>query len=153
MPRVDNNNFSTGTYDVACLAEGSRVRVSSIFTDAATSLGVRLYNPKGKVVGDFSFPQNTSRGIYDFTGLVDAGTFMLEYTPIQAGQPSDPIEKGLTVPYCAALARNTGFKAWQLLEQYDTATGQPTGQTKQNTIGDPDFVAPVQDTTFCPVIP
>ena len=46
---------------------------------------------------------------------------------------------------------NTGNKAWTTLEQYDVATGVATGIVKPNTIGDPDYVAPVPDTELCAV--
>jgi hypothetical protein len=46
---------------------------------------------------------------------------------------------------------NTGNKAWTTLEQYDVATGVATGIVKPNTIGDPDYVAPVPDTELCPL--
>ena len=46
---------------------------------------------------------------------------------------------------------NTGFKAYTNLEQYYLDNGVATGVTKPNTIGDPDYVAPVLDLTFCPL--
>lgn len=46
---------------------------------------------------------------------------------------------------------NTGFKAYTNLEQYYLDNGVATGITKPNTIGDPDYVAPVLDLTFCPL--
>ena len=46
---------------------------------------------------------------------------------------------------------NTGFKGWHLLEEYNTATGEPTGQTKPNAPLDPDYVPPVYDPTTCPI--
>jgi hypothetical protein len=46
---------------------------------------------------------------------------------------------------------NTGYKAWSTLEEYFTDTGDATGITKPNVDTDPDYVAPVYDTTMCPV--
>jgi hypothetical protein len=46
---------------------------------------------------------------------------------------------------------NTGFKAYTNLEQYYLDNGVATGVTKPNTIGDPDYIAPVLDLTFCPL--
>lgn len=46
---------------------------------------------------------------------------------------------------------NTGFKAYTDLEQYYLDNGTATGVTKPNTIGDPDYVAPVLDLIFCPL--
>jgi hypothetical protein len=46
---------------------------------------------------------------------------------------------------------NTGFKAYTDLEQYYINSGIATGTTKINSISDPDYVAPVYDTTYCPL--
>lgn len=40
---------------------------------------------------------------------------------------------------------NTGRVIYQNLEEYNVATGQATGVTKPNDLGDPDYVAPVDD--------
>lgn len=47
---------------------------------------------------------------------------------------------------------NTGRKIYQFLKEVDVATGIPTGTVKANTIGDPDYVAPVVDYTMCPIV-
>ena len=46
---------------------------------------------------------------------------------------------------------NTGFKAYTNLEQYYVDSGVATGTTKTNSISDPDYVAPVYDTNYCPL--
>ena len=46
---------------------------------------------------------------------------------------------------------NTGFKAYTDLEQYYVDSGVATGVTKTNSISDPDYVAPVYDTDYCPL--
>lgn len=46
---------------------------------------------------------------------------------------------------------NTGNKVYQFLVQVDSSTMTPTGLRKANVVGDPDYVAPVQDYTLCPV--
>lgn len=46
---------------------------------------------------------------------------------------------------------NTGQKAYATLEQYYLDDNTPTGVTKPNVISDPDYVAPVTDTTTCPL--
>lgn len=46
---------------------------------------------------------------------------------------------------------NTGVKRYTLLRQYDSATGLPTGVTKANTVGDPDYVPDVIDYVHCPI--
>ena len=45
---------------------------------------------------------------------------------------------------------NTGMKGWSTLEEYYIDTGLPTGFTKPNVPGDPDYVPPVSDPAFCP---
>lgn len=46
---------------------------------------------------------------------------------------------------------NTGRKIYQFLKEVDAGTMTPTGVVKANVIGDPDYVAPVQDYSKCPV--
>lgn len=46
---------------------------------------------------------------------------------------------------------NTGYKAYTNLEQYYINSGIATGVTKTNSISDPDYVAPVYDTAYCPL--
>lgn len=46
---------------------------------------------------------------------------------------------------------NTGFKAYTNLEQYYVDSGVATGTTKTNSISDPDYVAPIYDTNYCPL--
>lgn len=45
---------------------------------------------------------------------------------------------------------NNGKKGWATLEEYYLDSGKPTGYTKPNVPGDPDYVPPVDDFTFCP---
>lgn len=46
---------------------------------------------------------------------------------------------------------NTGYVHCQTLEQFDTATNQPTGVYKPNTPSDPDHVADYLDTNMCAI--
>ena len=46
---------------------------------------------------------------------------------------------------------NTGIKIYANLEQYYIDNNVATGVTKPNTIGDPDYIAPTLDLTFCPL--
>jgi hypothetical protein len=46
---------------------------------------------------------------------------------------------------------NTGYKGWTELEEYYLDDNTPTGNTKPNVDTDPDYVAPVYDTTACPL--
>ncbi len=55
-------------------------------------------------------------------------------------------------PYTCVLDEyglRTGYKAFNFLEQYYTATGENTGVTKPNSPSDPDYIAPVVDETAC----
>lgn len=45
---------------------------------------------------------------------------------------------------------NTGEKGYNDLQEYNTTTNIPTGVTKPNDSGDPDYIAPVSDTATCP---
>lgn len=51
------------------------------------------------------------------------------------------------------MSGNTGRKIYNTLVEIDANTGVATGNTKPNTVGDPDYVPPVVDTTTCPTIP
>ena len=46
---------------------------------------------------------------------------------------------------------NTGLKIYQDLEEFNSITGIATGNTKPNVDTDPDYIAPVQDLTLCPL--
>lgn len=45
---------------------------------------------------------------------------------------------------------NTGYKSFTLLERYYKDDGSSTGDTKPNVVTDPDYIAPILDTTSCP---
>jgi hypothetical protein len=45
---------------------------------------------------------------------------------------------------------NTGEKGYTTLQEYNTTTNIPTGNTKPNDSGDPDYIAPIPDTASCP---
>ena len=47
--------------------------------------------------------------------------------------------------------KNTGNKGYDRLRQKNTTTGVYTGVTKANTLGDPDYIAPVYDASYCKV--
>lgn len=44
----------------------------------------------------------------------------------------------------------TGKLVYSTLTEYDTFTGLPTGLTKPNSVGDPDYVPPIFDSVSCP---
>lgn len=50
------------------------------------------------------------------------------------------------------LNQNTGIKIYQTLVEYYVDNGQETGVVKPNSVGDPNYIAPVTDTTYCPII-
>lgn len=60
------------------------------------------------------------------------------YTPF----PTDSVTSG-----------STGNKGYVTLQQYNTDTDIPTGLTKPNDIGDPDYIAPALDEVSCPAGP
>lgn len=79
------------------------------------------------------------------------------YTFTQSNLPNDTYVikangsiDGQTVAYTRTIfcsAPPTGMKAWRNLEQYYTDNDQATGATKANVSSDPDYVAPVADST------
>jgi hypothetical protein len=46
---------------------------------------------------------------------------------------------------------NTGRKIILTLKEEFVFNGAPTGNTKPNTIGDPDYIAPIANSSDCPV--
>lgn len=67
--------------------------------------------------------------------LLSSDSSMYAYSPY----PTDELIGG-----------NTGFRAFADLEEYNITTNVPTGNTKPNDSGDPDYIAPVQDLAACP---
>lgn len=53
-------------------------------------------------------------------------------------------------PTPALSGGNTGQKGFTTLQEYNTDTNLPTGNTKPNNTGDPDYAPPVNDSTTCP---
>lgn len=51
----------------------------------------------------------------------------------------------------AQAAVNTGKKAYVWLIEINSATGQPTGRRKLNLLGDPDYIAPIDNPSMCPI--
>lgn len=51
------------------------------------------------------------------------------------------------------LGGNTGNTGYATLEEYNTGTGTPTGVTKPNDSGDPDYIPPFSDPLTCPTGP
>ncbi len=47
---------------------------------------------------------------------------------------------------------NTGYKSFAFLEKYYTDNNTSTEEIKPNVATDPDYIAPVLDTTMCPPI-
>lgn len=45
---------------------------------------------------------------------------------------------------------NSGELGYADLEEYNTDNNVPTGETKPNDIGDPDYIAPVENEAICP---
>ncbi len=56
----------------------------------------------------------------------------------------------LPYPTRLLVGGNTGEKGYTNLQEYNTVTNIPTGNTKPNDSGDPDYIEPVADTTTCP---
>lgn len=46
---------------------------------------------------------------------------------------------------------NTGKKIYTNLIEVHSITGTPTGNSKLNSFGDPDYIAPITDLSMCPV--
>lgn len=66
--------------------------------------------------------------------------------------PPDELAWRATGQYCVTQdSKNTGYKGWTILEEYNVSTGVATGNIKANNSSDPDYIAPVQDENACPL--
>lgn len=73
------------------------------------------------------------------------------YSPYPTVSSStDIISQYLPYPTRLLVGGNTGDKGYANLQEYNTDTNIPTGNTKPNDIGDPDYVAPEPDLATCP---
>lgn len=77
-----------------------------------------------------------------------------------AGDPGAPTgdSSNSTIAYDAfpgiqLIGGNTGERGYADLEEYNITTGAPTGVTKANDIGDPDYIAPSAMDDLCTVGP
>jgi hypothetical protein len=111
-------------------------------------------------VGAFSFEnwqQTVDTYIVDVNdtevllGVVNTQIEHYTYNPYPAvdGTTNTAIQY-LPYPTRLLVSGNTGEKGFNTLQQYNTSTGNATGTTKPNDIGDPDYIAPGPDTTTCP---
>lgn len=84
----------------------------------------------------------------------ESGDLMIEgqvYFQGMSAPPNADYAATFDEVYKEALPQNTGYKGWTTLEEYDLETGIATGNEKPNDSADPDYVAPVYDTTACPL--
>lgn len=67
--------------------------------------------------------------------------------------PPEPVLgwRGINKFCITSNGENTGQSMFDDLEQYDVNTLASTGVVKDNVQGDPDYIAPVQDTATCPI--
>lgn len=73
------------------------------------------------------------------------------YNPFPAVDgASDILYQYYPYPTKLLVGGNTGEKGFNTLQEYNTTTNLPTGTTKPNDTGDPDYIEPVGDTTTCP---
>jgi hypothetical protein len=69
-----------------------------------------------------------------------------------AGGPSYDTDGSLTVFSNTVGSDNTGNVIVLTLQEVTDPGGVPTGNTKANSIGDPDYIAPFMDTGECPIV-
>lgn len=69
---------------------------------------------------------------------------------INVEQPEGPKAFRAINPFCVIESDvRTGYMGWSDLEEFDTFTNQPTGNTKPNDPSDPDYIAPSWDPVSC----
>lgn len=101
--------------------------------------GVMVYSPNQNFSGMDYFSYKSSGGITRniAVNVLSADT-VLSWVP--SGQ------------YCLENSgTRTGEVGYSILLQYDNVNQQYTGVSKANSVGDPDYVAPVMNTDICPI--
>jgi hypothetical protein len=84
-------------------------------------------------------------------GVVDTEIEIITYNPYPAVDGNTNItHQFLPYPSRLLVGGNTGEKGYNNLQEYNTDTDVPTGETKPNDDGDPDYEEPTPDTTTCP---
>lgn len=71
--------------------------------------------------------------------------------PYWTGNPAYSTDGIITILTSSGSADNTGMKIVLTLKEIDENTEVPTGEIKDNVIEDPDYIAPYEDLTACPV--
>jgi len=92
--------------------------------------------------GPYTYAWNDGPTTKDRTGLAPGN-----YTVTVTDSVAATAQESFTIDP----AGNTGLKIYTVLEEYDVLTGQATGNTKPNDPEDPDYIAPVNDPTSCPI--
>lgn len=106
-----------------------------------------------------------NRTTYDFTNMYEgfSSTDLSGIAPLGwfvgttaggvnfAGSPGYDTDGSLTVFSNSVGGDNTGNVLVLTLQEVTDPGGVPTGNTKSNSIGDPDYIAPFMDTDTCPV--
>lgn len=117
---VDNNGMNTGQLAYTTLTQ---------YDEDDLPTGVTKPNTLGDP--DYVFP------VYNGVTCPVSARYWVAITPY-----CEEVEGVVPVEY-------TGYTAYTTLVEYYTVNNQPTGVTKPNTVGDPDYVAPILDPEGC----
>lgn len=91
------------------------------------------------------------------TGLVRVGStdVIVGASPEVPVYPSTPLGSAtdglINIFSKSGVGDNTGTKVVLTLQEVNTATGVPTGNVKQNSPSNPDYIPPYEDVISCPV--
>lgn len=110
------------------------------------------YNFNNEFEGVLTFTENVA-GTEVQLGVVDVNTVLNfeHYDPYPTIATTDYSTYEYTpYPTIELAGGNTGQLGYATLEEYNTDTNIPTGNYKNNDVGDPDYIAPTTNETLCP---
>lgn len=130
-----------------------KVHVKNVRTITETQ-GVNTYNRVQEIVTTYTVSPAGVNEIVLATDVEQIGQ-VFNYSPPGGPQTSQvqTLHSYAVFPSDLLEGGPTGFRGYTTLEEYNTDTNTPTGTTKPNDSGDPDYITPVADLVTCPPLP
>lgn len=147
MPGPQTGNYNLGFITTDCEPKGGIITVELVQTDDTASVHIVLFFG-GEIKGSFTFGTNTVNGSVAFDGL-QKGLYSMERRGYIGSTPGPLQEDGIDLPCGPAVPTNTGFRAYNYLEEYYTDNNEITGRIKPNIPADADYVAPEFKPDLC----
>jgi hypothetical protein len=157
----NNRNFTTATGSISLLPVTNELFVNIIYgdnsavsnqdgIDDALATDTITYKINRSSLQIEKIYIGESRSLFvEASATQYASAMGIGAEPGELAAPANPGSLTLYLENPSALT--TGFKEVLTLKEVNTNTNVPTGNTKPNTIADPDYIAPVLDLVDCPV--